>query len=127
MMTFETKEGDTILKPPAEFKAGMKWKSFKEGTIAYLNLIKGMHNIPLAYVICEDKALPPNQIYQSEHHRLIAITPLLGIEFEEDNGIVFNLLKSWTHNSPAWTWMQAYNTTRNGRQARLALVAFLGP
>jgi hypothetical protein len=30
MMTFETKEEDTIVKPPAEFKAGTKWKAFKE-------------------------------------------------------------------------------------------------
>jgi hypothetical protein len=81
MMTFETKDEDTIVKPPAEFKAGTKWKAFKEGTIAYLNSIKGMHNIPLAYVICEDEAPPPNQAYQSEHHRLIMITPLLGIEY----------------------------------------------
>jgi hypothetical protein len=124
MMTFETKEEDTIVKPLAEFKAGMKWKSFKEGTIAYLNSIKGMHNIPLAYIIHEDEAPPPNQVYQSEHHHLIVITPLLGIEFEEDNGKVFDLLKSWTLNSPAWTWMQAYNTTRNGRQAWLALIAY---
>ncbi len=79
--------------------------------------------IPLAYVIREDEAPPPNQVYQSEHHRLISITPLLGIEFEEDNGKVFDLLKSWTLNGPAWTWMRAYNATRNGRQAWIALIA----
>jgi hypothetical protein len=123
MMTFEAKEEDTIVKAPAEFKAGTKWKSFKEGTIAYLNSIKGTHNIPLAYVIREDEVPPPNQVYQSEHHRLILITPLLGIEFEEDNGKVFDLLKSWTLNGPAWTWMRAYNTTRNGRHAWIALIA----
>ena len=120
MMTFESKEEDTIVKPPAEFKAGTKWKAFKEGTIAYLNSIKGMHNIPLAYIIRENAAPPPNQAYQSEHHRLIAITPLQGIEFEEDNGKVFDLLKSWTINSPAWTWMRASNVLRDGRQVWLS-------
>jgi hypothetical protein len=122
-MAFEAKEEDTIVKAPAEFKAGTKWKSFKEGTIAYLNSIKGTHNIPLAYVIHEDKAPPLNKVHQSEHHRLISITPLLGIEFEEDNRKVFDLLKSWTLNGPAWTWMRAYNATRNGRQAWIALIA----
>ncbi len=64
----------------------------------------------------------PNQVYQSEHQRLIAVTPLQGVEFEDDNGRVFDLLKSWTLNGPAWTWMRAHNGTRNGRQAWLALV-----
>jgi hypothetical protein len=53
---------------------------------------------------------------------MIAITPLLGAAYEEDNGKVFDLLKSWTINGPAWTWMRTYNATRNGRQAWLALV-----
>jgi hypothetical protein len=61
-------------------------------------------------------------VYQSEHHRLISVTPLVGIEFEEDNGKVFDFLKSWTLNGPAWTWMRAYNATRNGRASWLVFV-----
>jgi hypothetical protein len=49
MMAFEAKEEDTIVKAPAEFKAGTKWKSFKEGTIAYLNSIKGTHTSGLCH------------------------------------------------------------------------------
>jgi len=56
-----------------------------------------------------------NQVYQSEHHRIISITPLVGAAYEEDNGKVFDLLKSWTINGPAWTWMRAQNATRNDR------------
>ncbi len=55
------KEENTIVKPAAEIKADTKWKAFKEGAIAYLNSIKVMHNIPLAYIICEDAVPPPNQ------------------------------------------------------------------
>jgi hypothetical protein len=73
-------------------------------------------------VIREDEVPQVNQAYQSEHHRLIAITPLAGAAYEEDNGKVFDLLKSWTINGPAWTWMRAHNVTRNGRQALRALV-----
>ncbi len=35
---------------------------------------------------------------------------------------MFDLLKSWTINGPAWTWIRAYNSTRDGHQAWLALV-----
>jgi hypothetical protein len=123
MMAISAQEEDLVVKPPSEFKKDTKWKNFKEGAIAYLNAVKGKYEIPLAYVIREDEQPVPNQIYQSEHHRLIAVTPLRGIEFEEDNGRVFDLLKSWTINGHAWTWMRSFNATRNGRQAWLALVS----
>jgi len=125
LMTFETQEDDatTTVKAPAEFKTGSKWKPFKEGVIAYLNSVKGNHNIPLAYVIRENEVPDPNAIYQSEHHRLISVAPLAGMEYGDDNGKVFDCLKSWTLNGPAWTWMRAHNSTRNGRAGWLALVA----
>jgi hypothetical protein len=115
-MALIEKDEDVIVEAPAEYKTRTKWKAFKEGSIAYLNCIKGSHNIPLAYVI-RDNAIPqPNQAYQSDHHRMIAIAPLAGPEYEEDNGKVFDLLKSWTINGPAWTWMRAFNAARDGRQ-----------
>lgn len=122
MMALSTQEENLVVKPPGEFKKDTKWKNFKEGAIAYLNAVRGKHDIPLAYVIREQDIPVPNQVYQSEHHRLISITPLQGIEFEDDNGRVFDLLKSWTINGHAWTWMRAFNSTRNGRSAWLALI-----
>jgi hypothetical protein len=76
----------------------------------------------LAYIIRDEELPQPDPVYQSEHQRLIAVAPLQGVEFEDDNGRVFDLLKSWTLNGPAWTWMHAHNSTRNGRQARLSLL-----
>ncbi len=122
MMTLTSKEDDTGIKSPGEFKKDTKWKTFKEGLIAYLNGLKGKHNIPLAYVIREDAAPQVNQAFQTEHHRLIAITPLAGVEYDEDNGRVFDILKSLLINGPAWTWMRSYNNTRNGRQAWISLI-----
>jgi hypothetical protein len=122
MMAIGAKEEKTTLKAPTKFKTGTKWKALKEGTIVYSNSLKGKHNIPLAYVIWDNEIPQPNQAYQSEHLRLIEITPLTGIEYEEDNGKLFDLLKSWTVNGPAWTWMRAFNSTWNGRQAWLPLV-----
>jgi hypothetical protein len=113
---------ENIVQAPAEYKTGSKWKAFKEGAIAYLNGIRGKHDIPLAYIIRDDEVPQPNQVYQSEHQRLIAVALLQGVVFEDDNGRVLDLLKSWTINGPAWTWMHAHNSTRNGRQAWLSLV-----
>jgi hypothetical protein len=57
MMSLMTQdeETSTIVKSPAEFKTGSKWKPFKEGAIAYLNSVMGTHGIPLAYIICEQE------------------------------------------------------------------------
>jgi hypothetical protein len=98
LMTHKAKEEDAVVKAPPEFKSGSKWKPFKEGAIAYFNSIKGTNHIPLAYVIRELENPDPTVIFQSEHHRLISITPLVGVEYEDDNGKVFDLLKSWTLN-----------------------------
>jgi len=118
----QEEETSAQVKAPAEYKAGSKWKPFKEGAIAYFSSVKGAHNIPLAYVI-QDREIPdPTAVYQTEYHRLISITPLAGIEYEDDNGRVFDFLKSWTLNGPAWTWMRAFNHTRNGRASWQALV-----
>jgi len=120
-MALIEKDEEVIVKAPAEYKTGTKWKAFK-GVIAYLNGIKSNHNIPLSYVIRENAVPQVNQAFQSDHQKMIAITPLVGPEYEEDNGKVFDLLKSWTINGPAWTWMRAFNPTWVGRQAWLALV-----
>lgn len=121
-MALMMKDEDIIIKEPAQHKTASKWKAFKEEAIACMNGIKGKHNIPLAYIIREHKASLGNPAYQSDHHRIIVITLLVGPEFDEDNRKVFDLLKSWIINGPAWTWMRAYNPTRNGCQAWLSLV-----
>jgi hypothetical protein len=96
-MSCEQQEDETTaVKAPAEFIVGSKWKPFKEGAVAFFNSQKGRGQIPLAYVIRDNDVPDPNAIYDTEHQRLIAVTPRQGIEFGADNGKVFNHLKSWT-------------------------------
>ncbi len=103
LMAFEDQEDETsAVKAPSEFMAGTKWKAFKEGAIAFINSQKGRGQILLSYVIREDAVPNPNAIYDTEHQQLIAITPLQGIEYGEDNSKVFDHLKSWTLKGPAW-------------------------
>ncbi|KAI2511242.1 hypothetical protein MHU86_3208 [Fragilaria crotonensis] len=49
--------------------------------------------------------------------------PLEGENFKRDNKLVFQILKSACIKSDAWTWIQSYDRTANGRRAWLALVA----
>jgi hypothetical protein len=115
IMALIEKDEEVIVTAPAKYKTGTKWKAFKEGAIAYSNGVKSNHNIPLAYAIRENAAPAVNQAFQSDHHRMISLTPLVGPEFEDENGKVFDLLKSWTINGPAWTWMRAFNSAHGDR------------
>lgn len=75
-MTYESqKEDQSKFKAPNEFKAGSKWKPFKEGAVAYFNSIWGWHNIPLAYVMCEADTSNPIMGYEAERQHLIMMTP----------------------------------------------------
>jgi hypothetical protein len=44
----------------------------------------------LAYVIHNDVDPDMDAVYDSEHQRLIAVMPLQGIKFSEDNGKVLD-------------------------------------
>lgn len=83
-------ESASQVKLPAELKASSKWKPFKEGVIAYFNSIHTRSQIPLAYVIRENENPDPYTICEFEQQRLIAVTPLQGIESSEDNGKIFD-------------------------------------
>jgi hypothetical protein len=47
---------------------------------------------------------------------------MLGLDFKEDNGKVFDLLVSWTLNSPGWTRIWTFSTTRNGKSSWQAFI-----
>ncbi|MFN9978827.1 MAG: hypothetical protein ACK53Y_02875, partial [bacterium] len=91
LMAQESKDEETEgVKAPPEFKAGLKWKPFKEGCIAFFNTNLGMDRVTFSYIIRDDAAPGnPNMVYPNEHARLINITPHAGLEFENDNGRVY--------------------------------------
>jgi len=115
---------ETMVKEPPEFKGNIKWKPWKESVISYFNSSLTKDFIPLSYIIRENDDPIPGAIYESEHQRLVAIAPLRGTEFKHDNGVVFDFLKTWTINGPAYPWMKQFSTTRNGRAAWMALLAY---
>ncbi len=48
------------------------------------------HRIPLAYAIREYEDPDTDMGYESKHEALIVTMPLAGLEFEEDNGRVYD-------------------------------------
>jgi hypothetical protein len=115
---------ETTVKEPPEFKETVHWKPWKEGVISYFNSVLTKDSIPISYIIGDHEYPDPDAIYESEHQRLVAIAPLQENDFKHDNGVVFDLLKSWTINGPAYPWTKQFSNTRNGRVAWLAMLAY---
>jgi len=115
---------EITVKEPVEFKGNVKWKRWKEGVISYFNSVLTKDFIPLSYIITENEVPEPGAEYNNEHQHLVAIALLQGKEFKHDNGVIVDFLKSWTINGPAYPWMKQFSTTRNGRAAWLAIIAY---
>jgi hypothetical protein len=56
------------------------------------------------------------------HDLMVYLTPHTGDLYKKDNGIVYDELKALLVNSPAYTWIRAFDRNRNGRQAWFALI-----
>jgi hypothetical protein len=113
-----------IIKSPEPFKKDTKWREWKESVITYLNSKRGLGNIPLSYIIREEDTCQNHVAYATVHEQLINCAVLHGIEFDTNNGVVYDLLQSLTLNGPAWTWINAFQITRNGRGAWKSLISF---
>jgi hypothetical protein len=54
---------------------------------------------------------------------MVYLTPHTGDLFKKDNGMIYDELKALLVNIPAYTWIRAFDCTRNGRQAWFALIS----
>jgi len=85
---------------------------------------KGQCNFPISYVLRENEGPPDNENeYETQEELELAMVPLKGAYYDEDNHAVFDSLKSRLLNGPAWTWIQDFDTKRDGRGAWKALYA----
>ena len=113
-----------IVKAPEQFKKDTKWKSWRESVVTYLHSKTGQAGVPLAAILRDNELPVPGAIYATTHDELVECSILVGPEFAINNGAVYDLLHSLTLNGPAWSWVQAYQRTRNGRAAWKALLGY---
>ena len=89
----------------------------------YLLEKRGESGLPLAYVV-RDTVLPP--LVDPGFGLPTAIAEMVARgdhaqpAFEADSIAVFNVIRHMTHGGLAWSWVSAYNRTKNGRDAYIA-------
>jgi hypothetical protein len=116
------KDMDKEVKPPEKFGPNSKWNIFKEGFETYLTSLKGHGEIPLSYVIRKSEVFDGMEMFDTQREHLVNTIPLQGPDFDEDNGVVYDLLKGLMLAGPAWPWMQQYDQSRKGHEAWKALM-----
>mmetsp|Transcript_24287 Transcript_24287/g.34812 ORF Transcript_24287/g.34812 Transcript_24287/m.34812 type:complete len:264 (-) Transcript_24287:4728-5519(-) len=123
-MKAETVAATDIIKAPEHFKKDTKWKSWMESVTTYLHSKTGQAGVPLAAIL-RDHDLPiSGTMYATAHDELVDASILVGPEFAINNGVIYYLLHSLTLNGPAWSWVQGFQRTRNGRATWKALLGY---
>jgi hypothetical protein len=84
---------------------------------------RGESGLPLAYVVRDTVTLPlvdPGFGQPTSIAEMIARGDHTQPAFETDTIAVFNVIRHMTHGGIAWSWVSAYNRTKNGRDAYIA-------
>jgi hypothetical protein len=117
----DAREKESLAKLPDKFKVATQWKIFAEAIETYLSQILGSGRVPLSYVIHQMVLAPMEQAYDTEQARMIALAPLNGISYQQDNARVYGIIKQLVLEAPSHTYILRFDGTANGRSAWLAL------
>ncbi len=96
------------------------WDKSNRMFLSYLGQQRGVSNIPLLYVVRIEADRPENL---DEIQEDIWTAPLQGTHFERDNFTVYQVMKQWTANGVATSYVDRYHETNDGRSAYLLLHA----
>jgi hypothetical protein len=97
-----------------------KWKRI----ITYLNSKTGKRGNSLAYIVHENDVPQLHIMYTTLPEQLVNCAILHGNEYNTNNGMVYDVLQSLKLNGPAWTWINAYQVSNDGRNAWKTLLNF---
>lgn len=119
------KEALAEVDDPTPMKSVDEWPIFETAVTAWAAKQRGASDAPLSYVI-RAEAIPAagaaDQPYETEAARLEALMPHNGLEWNVDNHAFFDMLcTATTESSVATAKLTKFKTSRNGRQAWLAM------
>ena len=112
---------DVDLIDPGKCQTDFGWDAWQIAFVNKLSATLGAAKVPIVYVVRQD--IDEDYIFDDEEEERMYQMPLEGENFKRDNKLVYNMLKAACIKSDAWTWIQDYDRTANGRKAWLALVA----
>jgi hypothetical protein len=115
---------DEDMDKPSELTDLNKWEIFWERFESYMSRLHGAAKCPYTYVFREEadvNAATHAAVYQDHDAWLVATTLLQGDWFTIDNQCVYDEFKNLVVKGPGWSFAKAFDRTKDGRGAVLAL------
>mmetsp|Transcript_687 Transcript_687/g.1003 ORF Transcript_687/g.1003 Transcript_687/m.1003 type:complete len:475 (+) Transcript_687:126-1550(+) len=115
---------DEDVDKPRELTDLTKWEIFWERFVSYLSRLRGAAKCPYTYIIREHDAVTPDHyaaVYQDHDAKLVATTQLQGDWYTLDNHRVYDEFKNLVVKGPGWSFVKAFDKTKDGRNAVLTL------
>jgi hypothetical protein len=119
----EEEDGDDIKFPDA-LKTVENVRQSLEDIDDYLNRKRGTDGVLLAYVTRKVVNIPdgaPEYGEPSFDAEMIQRACHTGNAFQQDNRLVWTMLRTVFHGGPGWNWILSFSRTSNGRAAYLAV------
>ena len=109
---------------PGKLTTEKEWDKWETRLINQLSILQGVLEIPLVYVIREEKPeTEENVTYATYTEECIAKCPLEGPFFEADARTVHQLIESYTTGENSEVWIKRIRRYQNGRMDMEALRA----
>jgi hypothetical protein len=115
---------DEVVEKPKDLSDLAKWETFWEQWRTYMGRTCGAAKCPLLYIFRDHEVMDPAMHvadYPDHDSRLVAITLLDGPWFQLDNQRVYDEFKALVLKGPGWSFIKAFDRTKDGRRAVLAL------
>jgi hypothetical protein len=119
-----TNRPDTPDSPPKFTGFDSKFRSFHDGFLGMMNAVRGVMNIPLAYVFRDQEETPQAELTEisrmlnvSSDEFLMAAVSMTTPEYKADNARAWDFLRPLLFDTPAWDYVKLYEKTKNARAA----------
>jgi hypothetical protein len=122
-MRKEVHENEDVDKP-SELTDLNKWEIFWDRFESYMSRLRGAAKCPYTYVFREEadvNASTHAAVYQEHDAWLVTTTLLQGDWFTIDNQRVYDEFKNLVVKGPGWSFAKAFDRTKDGQGAVLAL------
>jgi hypothetical protein len=123
----ERLENDQELPTPLPLTSFDDWVAWLESLLAWARHMRSARTgTPFSYLLREHQDVTPDMLttaYDSIDEELVTTVILAGDNYEHDNHLLFDHLRGWLREGPAWPFMQLHARTMNGRAAFFAVKA----
>jgi hypothetical protein len=123
----ERLENDQEIPTPLPLTSFDDWVAWLESLLAWARHMRSARmGTPFSYLLRDHQDVTPEMLataYDSIDDELVSTVILAGPSYEHDNQLLFDHLRGWLREGPAWPFMQLHARSMNGRAAFFAVKA----